>query len=446
MDLWILQAARVLRADRRKSDRQRGSLDSLVHGDALLEHAAEGLDPSFVFALRLARALLACGMPAHRVEEALFRLAAALGFTIDPFCMPTALIVTLSKDVEEGPQDVRTRVVRVEPGATDLEKLSALHDLVGRVERKELTPGDAARRVEAILARPARAGAWSVALGFGLISTVAAMLLGGGGIDLPIAGALGLLVGSLDALAHRVPTVARLLPAVAALSISFLASMLAWQGLPVRPSVLLLSAIIVLLPGFTVTTATMELAQAHLVAGTARLVGGVVTFLQLGFGVALGRKIAEVLPHIPRPPPLEPLPGWALLAAPVISAVGYTLLLRAKPRDTGWILLAVSISLAGSQLGGRVLGAEIGAFVGALAVGTVSHAFARWRDRPVSLMLVPGILMLVPGSFGFLSISSLLQNDVVGAVGTAFRMLLIATALAAGVLVATAAVPPRKAL
>ena len=81
-----------------------------------------------------------------------------------------------------------------------------------------------------------------------------------------------------------------------------------------------------------------------------------------------------------------------------------------------------------------------------LIVASASHVFARWRDRPVNLMLVPGILFLVPGSVGFLSLSSLLESDVVHAVETAFRMALIATALAAGVLVATAAVPPRNPL
>lgn len=447
MDLWIFQAARVVAGRTSRRGRHgRGSLDSLVHGDALAEHAAEGLDPALAFSLKLARALLACGMPAHRVEEALLRLADALGFAIESFCMPTALMVTLAREGASGDADVRTRLVRVEPGATDLEKLSALHDLVGRVEKKELTPGDAARRVDAILARRPRWDAWASGVAYGLVSVVAATLLGGGGLDLPLAAALGLVVGVLDVSAHRVAALGRLLPAVAAFAISFCASALASQGLPVRPSVLLLASIIVLLPGFTVTTATMELAKAHLVAGTARLVGGMVTFLQLGFGLALGRRVAELLPHIPREPPAPALPEWTFVVTPLLSAIGYTVLLRARPKDLGWILVAVTVALIGSQLGGRYLGAETGAFVGALAVAATSHAFARWADRPASLMLVPGILMLVPGSIGFLSISSLLANDVEGAVSTAFRMALVAMALAAGLLVATAAIPPRKAL
>jgi uncharacterized membrane protein YjjB (DUF3815 family) len=56
------------------------------------------------------------------------------------------------------------------------------------------------------------------------------------------------------------------------------------------------------------------------------------------------------------------------------------------------------------------------------------------------------MLMLVPGSVGFLSVSSMLEADVVAALETAFRMILIATALAAGVLVASVAIPPRRPL
>ncbi len=432
-----MQAARVLRDD--------ASLDALVRDVANHERDGEGLDASLALALSLARALLEYGMSSQRVEEALFRLAATLDLCIDVFCLPTALIVTLSNQGAASPEHVRTRVVRVEPGTIDLEKLSALHDLVGRVERKELSPGDAARRVDAIRARPARGSHVLRPFGFGLISTVSAALLGGGFIDLPLAGVLGLSVGLLEASAHRVFAIARLLPTLAAFAISLITSLLVWQGLPVHPPVLLLSAIIVLLPGFTVTTAITELATAHLASGTARLMGGSVTFLQLGFGVALGHAVATML-SISASPPASPEANWTVFFAPFVSALGYTILLRAKPSDARWVLLAVLVAFGGSQIGARSLGPELGAFVGALAVASCSHAFARWRDRPVSLMLVPGTLFLVPGSIGFLSVSSLLENDVVNAVQTGFRMVLVATALAAGLLVATAAVPPRKAL
>ncbi len=444
MDLWILQAARVL-GRRAAEGNARSSLDQLVLGEAQPEHAADGLDPSLAFTLRLSRALLGCGMPAHRVEEALEELAEALELDIDALCMPTALVITMSRRGATRTDEVRTRVVRVEPGGSNLERLSALHDLTRRVRNKELTPGEAAIRVDQILARGGRHPALVVMAAFALLGAAGAVLLGGSGLDVPIAGGLGAVVGALESTARRVPTLARLLPAVAAATVSFLAAAIASLGLAMRPSVVLLAAIIVLLPGLTVTTATLELASAHLVSGTARMMGGFVTFLQLGFGVALGRVPAELLPQYDAPPEPDALPRAATIAAAVASAIGFAIILHARRRDLGWILVAVGIALFGSQLGGLWLGAELGAFVGAAAVAAASHAFARRFDRPVNLMLTPGTLLLVPGSVGFLSISSLLAHDPATAVATAFRMALVAMAIAAGILVATAAVPPRRA-
>jgi uncharacterized membrane protein YjjB (DUF3815 family) len=42
--------------------------------------------------------------------------------------------------------------------------------------------------------------------------------------------------------------------------------------------------------------------------------------------------------------------------------------------------------------------------------------------------------------------NSLLDGEVIEAISTALRMLLVAMALAAGILVATAAVPPRRSI
>ncbi len=90
--------------------------------------------------------------------------------------------------------------------------------------------------------------------------------------------------------------------------------------------------------------------------------------------------------------------------------------------------------------------AELGAFVAALGVATAANALARVRDRPAALVLVPGILFLVPGSVGFLGVRSMLDDDVTTGVETFFRMFLVAMAIAAGVLVATAAIPPRRSI
>jgi uncharacterized membrane protein YjjB (DUF3815 family) len=100
----------------------------------------------------------------------------------------------------------------------------------------------------------------------------------------------------------------------------------------------------------------------------------------------------------------------------------------------------------GTRLGARLLGPELGAFAGALLLGLASNAFARALDRPAAVPLVPGLILLVPGSIGLRSVFSLLENDIVSGVEAAFKMVLVSTALVAGLLFANIALPPRRAL
>lgn len=443
MDSWFLQARKIIVPLPRRMLRGLGAestLDRLVDEDAAGAPGDAGADEAFDFVLHLGRALLSFGLPAQRLEDALTRVGKALGHTLECFSTPTALVVTLGDGTQH-----RTRVVRLEPGETDLERMSALHALVGRVERHEVSAEEGSERIEKILARPPRYREATTVLAFGLASAASAVLLGGGVADLLPALALGALVGVLSRLSPRVPALGRILPALAALATTLVARAFAIAGIGVHEPALVLASVIVLLPGFTLTIATMELATANLVSGTSRLVGGLATLVQLGFGVALGHRIALLLPHVGSPS-AGPSPEWLVLPAYALAALSFTVLLRAAPRDLPWIMVGAAVSVAGARIGRAWLGPELGAFLGATLIGLASHVYARVKNRPVLLMLTPAILLLVPGSVGFLSVSSMLAADVVTALETAFRMFLIATSLAAGLLVATLAVPPQRAL
>ncbi|MFP2932509.1 threonine/serine exporter family protein, partial [Pyxidicoccus sp. 3LG] len=215
---------------------------------------------------------------------------------------------------------------------------------------------------------------------------------------------------------------------------------------PLSVKVATVAGLIVLLPGLSLTVAINELATRHLISGTSRLTGAVLVFLQLGFGVALGSRLAMLLPP-PLPIPLPPaLPAWTQAVALALAPVSLGVLFRARPRDWGWIAAACTFAFAGSRLGALMLGPQLGAFVGALMLGIASNALARLRNLPSVTTLVPGLMLLVPGSVGFRSLSSLLERDVVAGVDTAFTMLMVSVALAAGLLSANALVPPRKVL
>ncbi|HXU44279.1 MAG TPA: threonine/serine exporter family protein, partial [Thermoanaerobaculia bacterium] len=205
--------------------------------------------------------------------------------------------------------------------------------------------------------------------------------------------------------------------------------------------------LITLVPGLSLTLAMSELSTRDLSSGSARLANALMIFFTLAFGVAFGAQVASlVLGGTPLSAVPIPLPAWTEIMALVVAPLGFVVLLRASPRDAPWILIAGLTAYLGVRLGARALGPQLGAFVGAVAVGAGSNLYARFLDRPAAITQVPGILFLVPGSIGFKSLAALLESDVVSGIETAFRMTLVAIALVAGLLVANVVVPPRKAL
>jgi uncharacterized membrane protein YjjB (DUF3815 family) len=119
-------------------------------------------------------------------------------------------------------------------------------------------------------------------------------------------------------------------------------------------------------------------------------------------------------------------------------------ILRAEPRDLPWIVAAGALGVAGGRLGAHTLGVELGAFAGSFAVALASSGYERWLKRPAAVVLVPGILLLVPGSVGFRSLLSLLDRKAVVGLETAFSMIMTAVALAAGLLIASVVVPEAR--
>jgi uncharacterized membrane protein YjjB (DUF3815 family) len=193
------------------------------------------------------------------------------------------------------------------------------------------------------------------------------------------------------------------------------------------------------------TTAMEELTTGHLASGTSRLFGSVIVFMTMGFGAALGSELVRLVAGSPPVLRASPLPDWTEWVALLAASAAFALLLWAERRDMPWIVLAAVLGFATSRWSGRILGPELGMFAGAFAVGMASNLFARFSNRPEAVTEVPGILILVPGSIGFRSITALLDNKVVPGVETAFKTVLIAVSLVAGLLMATLMVPkPRR--
>ncbi|MEQ9399628.1 MAG: threonine/serine exporter family protein [Longimicrobiales bacterium] len=395
------------------------------------------VDEAARFFLLLAECLHVFGMGAHNVERVLSRVAAALGVEGQFLVTPTFVIFTV------GPVGgSRTHMSRVHGQELDLDRLTRLHRIVQRIVEGSLTSEQARTRLEA-LRRPRRPWrAAPAALAHALSASGAAVILQGGWPEVLAAGGLGVILGVLLHYAETRPNVQSIMPLMAGLVSAAMVGLTAAWLHPVVPYIPTLAAIVTLLPGMTLTVAINEVAHGHTVSGGARLTGVMMTLLQLGFGVALGKQVALTLVGATPTVHPEALPGWLLVGAAGVVVATFALRNRARKEDFPLLLLTAGVGLAASRLGTHFLGTELGVLAAAWAIGTTANAVSRWWNVPAATAMLPALLLLVPGSLGFGSVSSLLDQDVVVGLQAAFSMVVVALSLVTGLLLASLTTRP----
>lgn len=391
--------------------------------------------------LNLGRALLHVGSPAHRLEAAMQIMASRLGLSAEFFSTPTALIVSLGDGEKQ-----RTFLARSEPGSTDLAKLADLTEIMEELASGRLEPEAADVRVRAIDQAPPVYGYWLQLLGFITLSGGIAPLIGGGWREMLLALVLGTLTGVMVLWLKSHLERSRLASPLAATVITFLGML--WCGFDPGTALVpaVIASIIALLPGMDLTTASRELATGHLVSGASRLAFAVMVFALLALGLILGGLAGQALIGPVAMTEASPAPAWLPAAGVLLAALGLMLLNQAHRRDWIWMLLACLIAYVGARIGLAIGAPVVGAFVGALAVGLAGNLFATLSGRPGSIMHLPGLILLVPGSIGLRGLATLLSGDVVTGLETATMAGMIAVALTTGMILASVLLPPKTSL
>jgi len=394
------------------------------------------------YLVELGSELLSAGCPSYRLEELLSVVAQREGFSADVFAVPTGLFVGIRTPTGDAPA---VSMVRVTEWRIDLERLAVLDGLLHRVIERELSVNDA--RLE--LRRLSKQGPWSAPLKLAAAAAAsagAAVSFGGGLADFFIAGAGGLVLRAVLLRTQReagLRFLENFLGGVIAALTAWLAT-LVWPGH--SRDVLVLAVVIPLLPGMVLTTGLAEITFKNLVSGTARLVDAAVTLLSLVFGIGLALSFEQWTGVRAGPAGLAaPSPWWGQALAVAVASVGFGVSLGLPRRRLG-IALASGGVVWLSQLGVRSWPVSTGAFASALLLAVAANVFARTTHKPAQLFLLPGLLLLVPGAFGFRSFDALLRGDYTQGASQAVDMFTLAGALVMGLLVANVVVPPRKIL
>ena len=399
------------------------------------------------FMVELAERLHLYGTTAQRLEAALLMVAERLRLECEPWSSPTALILSFSDPQRLPGASDTTRVVRLPPGDNDLYKLAETDRIAEAVIAGEL---DLAHAFEAMAAldRPPTAR-WRLmqVLGFGLVAAAIAMSSQGNRSSPPIAGFNGVLIGVLTQLGETRPRLREASDAVLALVASLVAVLVASFVAPLNQNTVIICSLIVLLPGLSLTNAMNELASQHLVSGTARFAGAIMTVLKLALGTAIALYVANLIGLAPEVRALRPQPAWMEWLALAAASLAFAVLFRAALRDYPAVILSAAAGYLISRFAGAAWGAGAGIFLAALVMTAAGNGYARWFQRPGAIVRVPGIILLVPGSASLRGLLNLIQQQDVNAGQIAVLAVLnILLALIAGLLFGNLLLPSRRNL
>lgn len=394
-------------------------------------------DPYIDLFLRLAEGLHVAGAPAHRLEALLKGLAESLDLPLRVFSTPTAIYASF------GPiDDARTVLMSAGAPSLDLGKLCDVGELVDEVVSGATDVRTATSRLGEMLQRASPYSRWATLLAFSLTSAAAAVLFGGGVGEMAGALLAGAAVGALgEFMGHR-PRIRPVFQLAGAVLAGVVAGL--WSAVvPADPQLVTVAALIALVPGLSLTTATTELATGHLSSGTARLAGALVSFACLAMGTTVAHQLTG---HLSLPLAPVSLGAYATIPAVGLASVTFVVLMRARSADLVWVMLATSVAWVSNLMGSWMVGPIYGAAIAAFVLTLVANAAAHARRQPAAILLVPGMFLLVPGSVGLRGLSGLYSADVMGGLESAVAAGLMAVALATGVLVAHAVLPPRRVL
>ncbi|MGA8277856.1 MAG: threonine/serine exporter family protein [Rhodanobacteraceae bacterium] len=399
------------------------------------------------FVVDLARSLHEYGTAAPRLEDLINLVGTRLGLDCNVLATPTSIVMSFADHEREDAIPEFTQVVRVSPGDVNLKKLCEVDSVAARVIEGAIELAEGRRLLREIgAARSPLVMRLLMAVSYGVSSASIAFILHTAWAGVATSALIGVLIGLITLLAHNRPNVAAASEAIAALLATTIATLVAVYVVPIAVRSVVISSLIVLLPGMTLTTAVREMSSQHLISGTARMAGAMATLLKLGFGTVAAAELCKLFGLIPAGIPGASVPIWIEWLAVLAAACAFAVLFRSPWRFYPIVIGAVILSYACTQVGGAHVSPPFGVFLGGLVIGAVSNGFARMCDLPGALVREPGIILLVPGSVGFRTLNFVFERDVLLGLDTAVALFTLLIAIVAGLLFGDLLVPPRRSL
>ena len=357
------------------------------------------------YLIRLSRALMKYGAPTHRLEEYMRMTARVLEIDSQFLYFPGCMIISFD---DSSTHTTEVKVIRASQGV-DLGRLADVHEIYKEVIHDVIGVEEAIQRLDETTKRPNKYHILFQILAHGCASaSVGPFAFNARPIDMPISFLLGCLLGILQLiLSPKSSLYSNVFEISAAVLTSFLArafGSIKFEGNPLFCfSALAQSSIALILPGYTVLCASLELQSGSIIAGSVRMVYAIIYSLFLGFGITIGTAVYGLLDSQASKEytcPASPITNEYLQRFPFVLM--FTICL-AIVNHSKWkqipIMMVISFSgYAVSYFSSKRFFAniQVSNALGAFVIGIMGNFYSRLRHGLAAAAMLPAIWVLVP--------------------------------------------------
>ncbi|KAI8325864.1 DUF1212-domain-containing protein [Martensiomyces pterosporus] len=369
------------------------------------------------------------GAPLHHLEDNLSRMARHLCVTATFTTMPGLVLISIE---DTSTFTSETKIIRC-PNGYDMHRLELTDRVFRKVSKDEMSVEDGALELDRIMSAEPLFPWYLQLLDWGLSSwSVCLLAFSGSWWDSLAALVLGTVVGCLNLLAGRLKGYTNLFEVSVSILAGFTVTVFdRWLCF----GSVTLAATVVLLPGLVLTTGVIELASRNMHAGTIRVFYALMLAFIIAFGIDLGNNIfVEIFSRPERTPNMNmgicsPVSQWWWWLAFPVSICSICLLINVHPRHwhacviVGGVMFAVFWLLA-MHLKLRIIGPVVSAFV----LGLAANIWSKLFNYNAYAVMLPGMMILVPGSVGVRGIMSMF-NDTGSGASTQLAVQMVQTSL-----------------
>ncbi|OAD80105.1 hypothetical protein PHYBLDRAFT_15228, partial [Phycomyces blakesleeanus NRRL 1555(-)] len=327
----------------------------------------------------------------------------------------------------------------------DMGKLANVDRIANQIHKGQISSEECLEKLAVVLQAPPTWSSWIMLLAYAFSSLLTVpVMFNGRPVDTAVSGALGLMVGLLNLLADRYQSYRNIFEISTAILVGFVAKAL---GPWICFTGVALSAMAILLPGYALTMAIMELSAKHIITGTVRFVYSLIYALFIGYGLEIGTSLYDALDLSAPPATFDTctgcVPHWLNLALFPLVAICMATTLGATFRQWPCMVFSAAVGFGVSLMTSKVISNyQVVGTISAFSVGIFGNLYLKVTGDLALVPLSCGIISLVPGSVGIQGAYFLIRQDDQGT-SFAIQMVVASLGIAVGLFAATLVVYPK---